>query len=97
MVFFADGFLIQSLTPGTSHSVPTHLCMLNLMTADGPFQSVLRLKSNWNRILAVDAHTNVEPGQLVVQTLDSGVLSCQLDVEKVQHANSEYVATSIPY
>lgn len=57
--------------------------------AGDSFQSVLRLKSGWNRLLAADTHVNATSGSLVVQTLDSGMLSCQLDLEKIQNASTE--------
>lgn len=70
----------------SAHTVSS---IVTAIIAGDSFQSVLRLKSGWNRILAADAHVHATSGLLVVQTLDSGILSCQLDLEKIRHASTE--------
>jgi hypothetical protein len=54
------------------------------------FQSVLSIKSGWNCVLDVEPHSDPSLGSLIIQTLENGLLTCRLNVQRIQNSGSEY-------
>ena len=57
--------------------------------SEDAFQSILSLKSRGNRVLTVEPRYDAS-GSLIIQTLENGLLACQLHVQRIQNSGSEY-------
>ena len=69
-----------------------HVCrdFMGCVYLEDAFQSVLSIKSPWNCVLDVESHSDPSLGSLIIQTLENGLLTCRLNVERIQTSGSEY-------